>query len=146
MRQAIGPERLAAALAGAGIAAAVALAVAVSALGAGPAAAGGAKPRMTAFFQADFTDGAYQQAAYAKVGKVWSSPAQFPKPGRKAVVQSSIGRDGKLLGAVVTMKSGSASWDEAALAAVRKAAPFAPLPAAYKGPQVEVHWHFDTQP
>ncbi len=81
MRQAIETERLAAAVAGAGIAAAVALAVAVSTLGAGPAAAAGAKPRMTAFFQADFTDGAYQQAAYAKVGKAWSCARAVPEAG-----------------------------------------------------------------
>jgi protein TonB len=111
-----------------------------------PAPPAGVKPRLTAYFQSDFTDTAYQQGAYARVAKVWAAPAEFPKPGRKTVVQSSIGRDGKLLGAVATLESGSKAWDDAALASVKKASPFKPLPAAFKRPEVEVHWHFDTQP
>lgn len=115
-----------------------------------PAAAAGpatkAKPRLNVYFQSDFTDASYQKASFEKVLKSWAPPAALPAPGKKTVVQSSIGREGKLISALVTMKSGSTAWDAAALAAVRKASPFAPLPAAYKGPQLEVHWHFETQP
>ena len=44
------------------------------------------------------------------------------------------------------MKSGIKEWDDAALAAVRKAAPFAALPKSFPDPHVEVHWHFATGP
>ncbi len=39
------------------------------------------------------------------------------------------------------MSSGKKGWDAAALKAVRAAAPFDPLPAGYKYPSLEVHFH-----
>jgi len=112
----------------------------------GAAAAPKLQPRLNVYFQSDFKDATYQRAAFSKVLKSWAAPSSLPAAGKKTVVQSSIGRDGKLISTLVTMKSGASAWDEAALAAVRKAAPFAPLPAGYKGAQLEVHWHFETAP
>ena len=112
-----------------------------------PTPGGSARPQpaIQVYFAADFKDGAYQKAAFEKVAKAWSPPAQLPAAGRKAVVQSTIRRNGTLGSAIVTMASGSKPWDEAALAAVGKAAPFRPFPAGYAGPQVEVHWHFELK-
>lgn len=108
------------------------------------AAAGHAQ--MNAYFQSDFTDMVYQKTATEKVMKTWGMPPAMPAAGKKTVVQSAIGPDGKLVNAVVTMSSGLKRWDDAALTAVKKAAPFSPLPASYKGNAVQVHWHFSVVP
>jgi TonB family protein len=111
------------------------------------AAAGKAaiKPTFNAYFPADFKDAAYQQAAVSRVSKNWMVPGgHLPAKGSKTVVQAVIARDGKLGAAVVTMKSGSKEWDDAALAAVTKGAPFAPLPGGYPQAKIEVHWHFSA--
>src|SRR5262249_28008163 len=111
-----------------------------------PAAAGASgacSPRLQSFFASDFKDTAYQQKAFQKVAKGWKRPAASPKPGAKAVVIATIAADGKAAPPMLHMKSGSAAWDDAALAAVRAASPFDPLPKTYAHPSVEVHFHFE---
>lgn len=61
----------------------------------------------------------------------------------KAVVIATIAREGKVLDETLHMKSGSDEWDAAAMEAIGKAAPFGPLPSAYKGGSVGVHFHFE---
>jgi protein TonB len=110
---------------------------------AGPANGGGpAALSLNAYFPADFTDAGYAKIAMDKVLKVWKPSPPLPAAGRKAVVISTILRDGKLLQARLHMGSGSKAFDEAAVSAVKKAAPFAPLPKGYTGSSAEVHWHF----
>ena len=104
------------------------------------------KASLNCYFPSAFTDAAYQKTALDKVLKAWVVPRQLPAAGKKTVVQSSIGRDGKVIGAFVSLKSGVGDWDAAALAAVRKAGPFAPLPRSLSGSQIEVHWHFTVAP
>ncbi len=115
----------------------LALAVAPMAL----AAAG--SPRLEAFFQNELKSADYQQKVYSRVAGKWRQPGAkgTPIPGRKTVVQAVIGRDGKLVSAVVSMESGSKAWDAAALAAVKKASPFPPLPASYTLPTLDAHFH-----
>jgi|GEM_PF-1520567 len=101
------------------------------------------KPSFNAYFPADFKDAAYQQAAVAKVSKNWMVPgSHLPAKGSKTVVQATIVRDGSLGATIVTMTSGSKQWDDAALAAVTKGAPFGPIPGNYPQAKIEVHWHF----
>jgi protein TonB len=100
-------------------------------------------PSLTVYFAKDFTDTAYQKGAYQRVASSWTRPAKTPAVGSKAVVQMTLTRDGTLASASVTTKSGEEMWDAAALAAVRKAAPFAPLPPGYANPTTEVHVHFE---
>jgi protein TonB len=95
------------------------------------------------FFASTFKDQAYQQTAYQKVASSWKRPAASPKAGAKAVVIVTIGRDGKTTPPVLHLASGSDAWDAAALEALKKAAPFEPLPKSYSGPSVEVHFHFE---
>nr|BDT33145.1 TonB family protein [Myxococcus sp. MH1] len=110
-----------------------------------PLALAAAGPRLQAFFQPDLTNVAYQQKVYAQVAGKWKQPGRksVPVVGRKAVVQAVIGRDGKLVSAVVGVESGSKAWDAAALSAVQKAAPFAPLPADYVLPTLDAHFHVE---
>jgi protein TonB len=58
------------------------------------------------------------------------------------VVIVTIRKDGTASAPALHMKSGSDAWDAAAMEAVRKAAPFDPLPKSYRPPSVEVHFHF----
>jgi TonB family protein len=103
-------------------------------------------PRLQVFFAADFTDTAYQQKIYQKVAASWKRPSEAPATGKKAVVIAHIRKDGKIPEPVLHLKSGSEAWDTAALEAVRSAAPFDALPAAYARPSVEVHFHFEYGP
>src|SRR5579871_6573189 len=105
-------------------------------------------PQLNVYFQSNLGDAAYQRKAFDKVAQAFSAPksADCPAPGKKVVVQTVIGADGKLQSAKVSYPSGSRSWDEAALAAVRKAAPFPPLPKDFTAPSVEAHFHFTYGP
>jgi protein TonB len=108
------------------------------------AAPAGASADLQVYFQSTLASASYQQAVFGKLARAWKQPARkkLPAPGKKAVVQAVIGRDGKLISSTLSMASGAKAWDAAALAAVRRAAPFPPLPAAHPGPSVEVHFHF----
>ncbi len=76
------------------------------------------------------------------MAKGWVA-SQPPAVGKKAVVVSTVTRDGKLLEARVDTPSGSEAWDRAALDAVKKAAPFPALPKTWSATSLEVHWHFE---
>ena len=54
-----------------------------------------------------------------------------------------IQKDGTAPAPTLHLASGSDPWDKAALEAVRKAAPFDPLPKTCSRPSVEVHFHFE---
>ncbi len=123
----------------------VARLVLASALMMGTAAAlFAASPRLQVFFAADFKDAAYQKKTFDRVAKRWARPATSPKPGGKAVVVTSIRRDGAVSGTRLHHRSGADAWDAAALRAVSKASPFDPLPKAYAPDSVEVHFHFEV--
>ena len=102
-----------------------------------------AAPELKVYFASDFTDAAYQKKTYQKVASSWTRPAKSPKPGGKAVVIAVIQKDGSTPQPVLHHKSGSDDWDNAALDAVKKAAPFDPLPKGYSRSSVEVHFHFE---
>jgi TonB family protein len=108
-----------------------------------PLAASG-RPSLNAYFQSSLQDAPYQKKAFDRVAKAWKSPAgsAYPKSGAKAVVQATISRDGRLMTTIVSTPSGSREWDAAARKGVEDAAPFDPLPASYKPPTLEVHFHF----
>lgn len=122
----------------------VALSLAVSPV----ARAAGGRAQLNMFFQATLTDASYQKKFFERVAKQYRQPAarHAPKPGQRAVVQITVGKDGQLLGAMLTTPSGSKTWDEAALAAVKKAAPFGKLPAGYAASSLDVHFHAWWQP
>jgi len=106
-------------------------------------AAGKVVPRFTAYFTPAFTDAAYQKVAADKVLKAWKAPAGAPI-GKKAVVIAEIGKDGKLAASTMHMRTGFKPWDDAAMAAVKAAAPFPPLPKSWTFPTMEVHFHFEA--
>jgi protein TonB len=112
-------------------------------LGVATAAGKTCATRLQSYFASDFKDAAYQQKAFQKVASAWKRPSASPAAGAKAVVIATIAADGTIAPPVLHMKSGSDAWDAAALAAVKSAAPFDPLPKSYPHPLVEVHFHFE---
>ena len=104
------------------------------------------KPEMKVYFASDFKDQAYADAVYRKVAAAWKRPAKMPHEGRKTVVIAAILRNGSVPRPILHRESGVVEWDQAALAAVKKAAPFHPLPKSYPNSSVEVHFHFEYAP
>jgi protein TonB len=99
--------------------------------------------RFTAYFTPAFTDAAYQKEAAAKVQKGWKPAAGAPA-GKKTVLIALIAKDGSLAGLRDHLMTGFKPWDDAAIAAVKNAAPFAPLPKSWGFPTMEVHFHFEV--
>lgn len=125
----------------------VALSV-LAVLGAPESALAAGRPELKVYFQSNLTDSAYQKKTFDRVAKGWKAPgaSQIPEVGKKTVVQAVIGRGGALTSAVISMKSGKKGWDDASLRAVKTASPFDPLPAGFKQPSVEVHFHVSVVP
>ncbi len=123
------------------------LAIVLVALTAASALAAG-RASLNVYFQSNLKNTAYQNRTFEKAVKAWRAPeaSQVPDVGRKAVVQAVIAKDGKLISAVVSMSSGKKGWDSAALATVRSAAPFDPLPEGYSASTIEVHFHVSVVP
>ncbi|XXF77220.1 energy transducer TonB [Myxococcaceae bacterium GXIMD 01537] len=115
----------------------------VAALALAPMALAAGGPRLQTFFQADLRSASYQKKVYERVARNWKQPPpkQAPAPGKKVIVQALIAQDGKLLSSTITTESGSKAWDASVLSAVKKSAPFEPLPAGFTSPTLEVHFH-----
>ena len=62
---------------------------------------------------------------------------------KRVVLTYKIGKDGKLLKYKVLKSSGDKSMDDAAIKALKKTAPFAPLPEEFKDDSVDVQFTFD---
>lgn len=107
------------------------------------AIAAGVKPKANAYFQTGFNDVTWQQAAFKKVVTGWK-PTAAPAVGKKTVLIATINRDGALVGLTEHLQTGVAGWDQPALDAVKKAAPFPKLPTSWAYPTVEVHFHFEA--
>lgn len=78
----------------------------------------------------DFTYGYYLDRLLSLIDAQWARPAMGS--GVKAVIFFRIHRDGSMTDLRVEQSSGYNSFDLAALRAVQNAAPFPPLPRAYK--------------
>lgn len=117
----------------------------LTAASAAPAAEAPGRAKMNAYFAPGFTDAAWQKDAVARVMKHWAPPAT-KAAGKKLVLISTIGADGALAGLRVNepWQTGDPAWDGAAVEAIKKASPFAPLPKSWKHATLEVHWHFET--
>lgn len=61
----------------------------------------------------------------------------------KTVVYFSVRRSGEVSNVQIAIPSGHSATDKAALSAVKRAAPFAPLPTAYKQDQINIQFTFN---
>jgi TonB family protein len=88
---------------------------------------------------------AYVRAMQAKIHPLWADafPSWAIAEGRSglAIVRASVDSHGRLLGAVIERRSGVDEFDGKVLAAVKRAAPFGPLPRAL-GPVLVVQIPF----
>jgi TonB family protein len=78
----------------------------------------------------DFTYSYYIDQLLGAIDDKWERPSLGN--GVRAIISFRIGRDGSLSDLEVTESSGYNSFDLAALRAVQNAAPFPPLPRAYR--------------
>ena len=62
---------------------------------------------------------------------------------KRVVLLFKIAKDGRLLSCRVFKSSGLQNADAAALNAVKLAAPFRPLPAEFKGQNIDIQFTFD---
>jgi len=85
----------------------------------------------------DFTYAYYLDRLLSLIDAQWLRPSMGS--GVKAVISFNINRDGSMSELRVEQSSGYNSFDLAALRAVQNAAPFPPLPRAYKHDDLGVH-------
>lgn len=90
-----------------------------------------------ASFDSDFTYSYYTDQLLAQIDAVWNRPVIGGDI--EAVVQFVIRRDGSLGDVRLGRSSGYNSFDLAAMRAIQAAAPFPPLPAAFKGSSLGVN-------
>jgi TolA protein len=75
----------------------------------------------------------YYDTLWNRIKDSWVLPGQADFSGMTAVVSVIIGSDGKLLDLSIEKGSGNGFFDASTLRAIRKSAPFPPLPVGYEG-------------
>jgi len=85
--------------------------------------------------------GPYMSELSRRIKANWDPPRG--EESKRVVLLFTIARDGRLLNVKVIKSSGTAAADRAALAAVELTAPFRPLPAEFRGPNVDIQFTFD---
>ncbi len=112
---------------------------------AGPAATGTAPDvaiggsAVTGVEGGDFPYALYLQGMHRNIGNKWVRPNMN---GPTVVIYFRILRDGTIRDARVHTSSGNATFDRAALSAVRSASPLNPLPFAYSGTELGIYLTF----
>jgi TonB family protein len=85
----------------------------------------------------------YTNIVSAKVHNNWSIPPELkPRGNIVTVIEIKIMRDGSLAYAGFEKRSGNSFYDESAMKAVRKAAPFPPLPGGFSDNIMEIGIRF----
>ncbi|MEE9935148.1 MAG: TonB family protein [Deltaproteobacteria bacterium] len=87
----------------------------------------------------------YTRLVWSKVKRNWTLPAALmPKNQLEAVIDVRIGQSGALEYVGFEKRSGNAYFDESALRAVKKSAPFPPLAGRAAGHSVEIGIRFHS--
>jgi protein TonB len=103
---------------------------------------GGGGARLTALNAPEIQYISYFAGIKRKIELVWGYPAVANGIEGDVVVDFVIGRNGKLEKATLVRGSGHRALDEEALSAIRKAAPYAPIPSEYKIANLQIRAHF----
>ncbi|HLE08524.1 MAG TPA: energy transducer TonB, partial [Thermodesulfobacteriota bacterium] len=90
-------------------------------------------------FEVRFKD--YYTAVGAKIQSVWIYPGEAAKD-LQTVLSIGIARSGELRSVRIEKKSGNSLFDESAIKAVKKAAPFAPIRKEIKEDLLEIGVRF----
>lgn len=107
--------------------------------GGGNPGGGGGRPGIDAIREPDF--GPYMRELQRRIKMNWDPPKG--NESKRVVLLFKIAKDGRLLSCSVFKSSGLQNADNAALNAVKLAAPFRPLPPEYKKPSIDVQFTFD---
>ena len=100
---------------------------------------GGGAPGIDALREPDF--GPYMRELQKRIKMNWDPPKG--NESKRVVLLFKIAKDGRLLSCRVSKSSGLPSADQAALKAVELTAPFRPLPADFKGQNIDIQFTFD---
>ena len=100
---------------------------------------GGGAPGIDALREPDF--GPYMRELQNRIKRNWDPPKG--NESKTVVLLFKIAKDGRLISCRVSRSSGLPSADQAALKAVELTAPFRPLPADFKGQNIDIQFTFD---
>lgn len=84
----------------------------------------------------------YLEAVEGKVSRNWFGSVVSGSEGLRCVVYFRLLRDGSVDNVKVEQSSGNRYFDESALRAVKSSAPFPPLPRAFSGMYLGIHFVF----
>lgn len=107
--------------------------------GGGNPGGGGGRPGIDAVREPDF--GPYMRELQRRIKMNWDPPKG--NESKRVVLLFKIAKDGRLLSCSVFKSSGLQNADNAAINAVKLAAPFRPLPPEYKGANIDIQFTFD---
>jgi TonB family protein len=100
---------------------------------------GGGHPKIDAVKEPDF--GPYMRELTRKIKMNWDPPKG--NESKRVVLLFKVAKDGRLLSCSVYKSSGLQNADNAAINAVKLAAPFRPLPPEYKQANIDIQFTFD---
>lgn len=106
---------------------------------AGNPGGGGGAPGIDSIREPDF--GPYMRELQRRIKMNWEPPKG--NESKRVVLLFKIAKDGRLLSVRVYKSSGLPSADRAALNAVELTAPFRPLPAEFRGGNIDIQFTFD---
>ncbi len=107
--------------------------------GGGNPGGGGGRPGIDAVREPDF--GPYMRELQRRIKMNWDPPKG--NESKRVVLLFTIAKDGRLLNCRVFKSSGLQNADNAALNAVKLAAPFRQLPPEFKGQSIDIQFTFD---
>ena len=107
--------------------------------GGGNPGGGGGRPGIDAVKEPDF--GPYMRELQRRIKMNWEPPKG--NESKRVVLMFKIAKDGRLLSVSVFKSSGLQNVDQAAINAVKVAAPFRALPPEYKGANIDIQFTFD---
>lgn len=83
----------------------------------------------------------YMKRLQVKIRKNWKPPNG--KKSKTVIVLFKISKDGTLISPKIIQSSGIQALDDSAMEAVKKSAPFEPLPKEYKENDIDINFRFD---
>lgn len=99
----------------------------------------GGRPGVDALKEPDF--GPYMRELQRRIKRRWNPPRG--NESKRVVLMFTLSRDGRLLSLKMHKTSGIPESDQAAIQAVKEAAPFRPLPPEYRGNDIDIQFTFD---
>ena len=85
----------------------------------------------------------YMKGLEQRIKRNWYPPKNFKTGLMRTKVSFVIAKNGNLLNSEVVFSSGNKEYDKAALDAIKKTFPYAPLPKEYKDSSAQIEFTFD---